>query len=444
MKWVRRNWFIGMAVLLIAGILLVGSVSLSVAAEAKKAAVPAKTETPKYGGILKVSDLQDGTSPGYPAKLLRSDANRQGGTAIETLLRYDREGKLQPWLATSFKENAKDKNIVLTLRKGVKFHDGTDFNAEAVKWNLDQFIAAKSAAAKSIASIDVVDNDTVRISLVEWDSTVINNLAATMGMIISPAACKKNGVDWAAAHPVGTGPFEFVSWEKDTRITFKKFNGYWQKGKPYLDGVQWTNIVDPLTREMALKNGELDVALLLDMQGLRKLEKEGFIVNRVLTSGINSFMPDSANPDSPWAKLKVRQAAQHAINVEDIAKTVFNGEAIPPNQWAGKGHWAYNPAVVGYPYNPAKAKKLLKEAGYPNGFKTKLAYNKTLFELGMIAVQGYLKAVGIDAELVPLQAGAWNQMTAGGTWDGLLYGAASGDPDARIDGGEDVRSCQLV
>ena len=88
-----------------------------------------------------------------------------------------RSGKLVPWLATSYKENAKDKNIVLTLRKGVKFHDGTDFNAEAVKWNLEQFVAAKSASLKNFASIDVVDPYTVRINLAEWDSTTISNFA---------------------------------------------------------------------------------------------------------------------------------------------------------------------------------------------------------------------------------------------------------------------------
>ena len=82
--------------------------------------------------------------------------------------------------------------------------------------------------------------------------------------------------------------------------------------------------------------------------------------------------PDSANPNSPFAKLKVRQATQHAIDTKAIAQTIFNGEAEPANQWIYKGHWAYNPALKGYPYNPAKAKQLLKEAGYPNGFKTKL------------------------------------------------------------------------
>ena len=91
---------------------------------------------------------------------------------------------------------------------------------------------------------------------------------------------------------------------------------------------------------------------------------------QVLTASV----PDSANPKSPFADLRVRQAAQYAIDTEAIAKTIFYGEVEPANQWIYKGHWGYNPSVVGYPYNPAKAKQLLAEAGYPNGFKTKLLY----------------------------------------------------------------------
>ncbi len=181
----------------------------------------------------------------------------------------------------------------------------------------------QSCRAQNFISIDVVDGYTVRINLTKWDSTAISNLAGTTGMIISPTACKKNGPDWAETHPVGTGPFEFVSWERDTHITFKKFNGYWQKGKPYLDGVRWTNIIDPLTREMSLQKGEIDVGIYLDPQNMKKLEKDGYIINRLPAGGASALVPDSANPNSPWAKLKVRQAAQHAINTKDIAETVF-------------------------------------------------------------------------------------------------------------------------
>jgi peptide/nickel transport system substrate-binding protein len=428
MKSTKKKRFTRFVVSLISVFFLFSTVSLY-AAVPNKVASQSKSEAPKYGGVLKVSDVADPPSIGYPAKMIRGDANRQGGTAIETLFRYDVKGTLTPWLATGFKQDAKNKIITLTLRKGVKFHDDTDFNAEAVKWNLEQFIAAKAASTQNFESMTVVNDNTLQIKLAEWDSTALGNLAGTVGMMASPTACKKNGVDWASSHPVGTGPFQFVSWEKDKKTIFKKFPGYWQEGKPYLDGVEWTNITDPVTREMAFKGRELDVALFLDWSGLKNLESEGYIVNRMGLGGASTLVPSSTNPNSPWAKLKVRQAAQYAINSPELVKTVLNGEANPTNQWTYKGNPAYNPTVVGYPYNPSKAKQLLKEAGYPNGFKTKIMFRKGFYEQQIAAAQGYLQAVGIDAELDATMQARWDQTAMGGAWEGLIFGAGSGEPD---------------
>jgi ABC-type transport system substrate-binding protein len=135
---------------------------------------------------------------------------------------------------------------------------------------------------------------------------------------------------------------------------------------------------------------------------------------------------DSANPKSPFSNVKVRQAAQYAVDVKAINSTVFYGEHEPTSQQVYKGNWAYNPSTVGYPYNPAKAKQLLVEAGYPNGFKTKIIYrsspeNNQQFS----AVQSYLKAVGIDAELEPITVGRQNEYVMGGKWEGMLQSAQS-------------------
>lgn len=147
-------------------------------------------------------------------------------------------------------------------------------------------------------------------------------------------------------------------------------------------------------------------------------------------SGAWTLVPDSANPNSPWANIKVRQAAQYAIDTDAIVKTILNGEAEAVNQWSPKAHWGYNPSVVGYPYNPTKAKQLLSEAGYQNGFKTKITY-RTGPEWDQVytAIQGYLKVAGIEAELDPAQVPRWFQAIQGGTWEGLLAGNPSGEPD---------------
>ena len=164
----------------------------------------------------------------------------------------------------------------------------------------------------------------MRINLTEWDNTVLSNLAQSLGMMISPTAFKKNGEEWAAKNPIGTGPFQFVSWEKDIRTVYKKFDGYWQKGKPYLDGIEWVIMADPLTRMLSFKKGEVDVALSIAAKDMSGLSQEGYVVSRrPPPSGVLCVAPDAANPNSPFANLKVRQATQHAIDTKTIAQSNF-------------------------------------------------------------------------------------------------------------------------
>ncbi len=395
---------------------------------------PTFAAQPVNGGVLRIATYTDGTAIGYPPESTHgpSFAMSQAFPAVETLFRLDKAGLPVPWLATGVKEDAKEKTIVISLTKGIKFHDGTDFTAEAVKWNIDQHLAVKGPGTEMLKSVDALDAYTVRLNLLEWDNRVTSNLAAQMGMMISPTACKKNGKEWAAKHPVGTGPFEFVSWQKDVRTTYKKFPGYWQKGKPYLDRIEWNIIGETFTREAALRGGEMDVVLFPAPNDIAGLEKDGFVVSRHrITTGARGGVFDSANPKSPFHDLRVRQAAQYAVDVEAIAKAVYQGEAEGANQLSFKAHWGYNPSVVGYPYNPAKAKQLLAEAGYPNGFKTKLLcrilpMDQSLF----MTVQGYLKAVGIDAQLEPLESPRFNQQAlGGGGWEGIIENILPPDPD---------------
>ena len=188
--------------------------------------------TPRYGGTLRIGEAWDGVSIGYPPKLVRAASNRQAAPAIETLFHTNETGQLIPWLAIGSNENAAAKTITLSLREGVKFHDGSDFNAEAVKWNLEQQMAAKVPATARFKSIDVLNNYTLRVNLTDWDSTVTSNFATTLGLIISPTAYKKNGEEWCAKNPVGTGPFEFVSWQKDVRTIYKNFPTIGKKVSP--------------------------------------------------------------------------------------------------------------------------------------------------------------------------------------------------------------------
>ncbi|MFC1820755.1 ABC transporter substrate-binding protein [Thermodesulfobacteriota bacterium] len=386
--------------------------------------------TSKYGGTLRIAINLDAENMGYPPRLRRTNSQWNVTPCIENLLRTGDDGRPVPWLATGYKADPQAKTITLSLRKGVRFHDGTDFNANAVKWNLDKQVERKAGGTQSINSVDVIDDHTVQINLKLWDNSFITMLTHITGMIISPASYEKNGEDWALGHPVGTGPFSFVSWEKDKKSVFKKFPGYWQKGKPYVDKIEYAPIRDHMTRVMSLKAKEYDLAIRLPEQNLPKLEKEGFKVGRgPMGLGNVGMVPDSRDPKSPMADVRVRKALAYAVDTKAIVEKIYFGEAIHSNQWASPNHWGYNPDVVGYPYNLAKAKKLMAEAGYSKGFETTFYYTNTYLPMAT-ALQAYLATINIKLNLVPLQAAASLKMNSrGGGWKGITRGYSTSRPD---------------
>jgi peptide/nickel transport system substrate-binding protein len=293
MEKIKVKSFISVIALFLTVLLLLAEVHSLWAAEAK----------PRYGGTLRLSENFDGVNIGYPPTTVKTNyAFRQMQSAIETLLRFDKAGQLVPWLATAFKGDAKTKTITFTIRKGVKFHDGTDLDAEAVKWNLEQHRVTKTPGTEKMTSITVLNPGSIRIDLSQLDSTVTANMAQFLGMVVSPTAYKKNGQAWSEKNPVGTGPFKFVSQEKEVRTIYTKFDDYWQKGKPYLDRVEFMSIVDIQTRELALRRGEIDVALRIATKSVTQLEKEGYIVVRATGGSCTiCLVPSSANSNSPFA-----------------------------------------------------------------------------------------------------------------------------------------------
>jgi ABC-type transport system substrate-binding protein len=385
---------------------------------------------PQSGGTLKIGLGDAGKIFGYPQTVSTAIELMVAGTAIENLLKFDETGAPIPWLATSWQVSSDLKSITLTLRKGVKFHDGTDFNAQAVKWNLTQFSAGSKddpqtrmrVELKSVSSIDVLDDYTVRLNLSRWDNTLVSNLAYAAGGMISPTAFEKNGQAWCENNPVGTGPFQFVNWVKNVSVTFKKFDGYWQQGKPYLDEVKWVIIADPMTQIAAFLKGDIDVLLDVAPKDVANLQAKGKYQLSSVRTEVLGMTNDSVHADSPFYDVKVRQAVDYAINKKAIVKVLTHGLYTVTNQFSIPETWANDPNVKGYPYNPAKAKELLAAAGYPNGFKTTIYVRQppAIFADTATAIQGYLKAVNIDAQVQVLNFGGWAKMVRGG-WQNGLY-----------------------
>lgn len=395
----------------------------------------AGTGQPQKGGTLKISMPSDARTLGFPPNISSINDQIAAAPAMEPLAHFDDSLGWAPVLATSWDLDADAKTITLQLRQGVKFHDGTDFNAEAAKWNIEKGIEAKRLV--SVDKAEVVDDHTVKLTLAKWDITQLDEVLDYRMM--SPSAYESSTADdkdtWAVNNPVGTGPFKFVSWERDVAIKYARNENYWQEGKPYLDAIEFYPIADNTVRISAFQTGEQHVAFRMSANDIPTVESAGKVV-QVLKTGLGAaampLYPDSGNENSPFADLKVRQAVAYAINRKEISDALFAGLAEPMNQWTVSASPEYNQDIVGTPYDPEKAKQLLAEAGYPNGFETILngAEGNNDF---LTAIQSYLAAVGIQAKINVLNSAAYEQLTRNAGWEGLALALPKMAPNSALE-----------
>lgn len=403
---------------------------------------PTAAAGPKSGGVLRIATALDATYLGNPATMVSVQDFVESKTCIESLARYDTNAQMVPWLAEGWKIDPQAKTITITLKKGIKFHDGTDFDAKACKWNIDHFVGAKRAELPGVTSVEALDDSTVRVNMSAWDNTAIVGMGYFAGPQISPTAWQKaadNDKDrdaWATNNPVGTGPFQFVSRVRDSKQIYKKFDGYWQKGKPYLDGVEWSFIVDPLVQSASFQRKEQDILYLLTPQLAKDLKAGGSNVVQLKT-GMGLLMYGimaNSLPGSPFADVKLRQAISYAIDGKTIVDTQFFGYGVALQQWGvPNGYWA-NPNFKGYAFDPAKAKQLVAEAGYPNGLKTKLLVVNTPDLVNTAtAVQGMLAQANINVDLDVADNTRYRSLTSGGgKFDALCFASFRADSDLAL------------
>lgn len=327
----------------------------------------------------------------------------------EGLFGFDKDMKLVNALATSYTASADARVYTIKLRQGVKFQDGTDFDATAVKANFDRVTDPANHLKRynlfnRIAKTEVVDPLTVRVTLNEPFSAFINVLAHPSAVMISPTALKKWGRD-IGLHPVGTGPFELVVWNQTDDLKVKKFDGYWKKGYPKIDAIDWKPVVDNNTRAALMKTGQADFAFRVPYEQATELKanpkvdviERSSIIERYIT--MNMLQKPFDNP-------KVREALNRAINRDALVKVAYGGFAKPADGIVPEGV-DYAVRIGAWKYDPAKARALLKEAGYPNGFETTLwsAYNNSTSQKAIQFVQQQLAQVGVKAQVQALEAG---------------------------------------
>lgn len=325
------------------------------------------------------------------------------------LFGFDKEMKLENVLAESYQASPDGLSYTIKLKTGITFQDGTPFNAEAVKVNLDRASNPDNHLKrynlfKTIASTEAVDANTVKITLKQPFSAFINTLASPAAAMISPDALKKYGKD-IGFHPVGTGPYEFVTWNQTDFVKVKKFAGYWKAGYPKLDSITWRPVVDNNTRSAMLQTGEANFAFPIPFEQAKLLEKNSKLDLVTSPSIMQRYISFNVT-QKPFDNPKVREAINYAINREALAKVAFAGYATPATGIVPPSI-QYSQSYPLPEYNPAKARELLKEAGYPNGFTTALwsSHNHSTAQKVLQFTQQQLAQVGIKVELTAMDAG---------------------------------------
>ncbi len=388
------------------------------------ATVTPTTGEDMYGGVyLYPLNVAPASPLGYPPETNNIEA-MVASAALETLILSGDGGIIYPRLATSWDIDVPNRTLTFHLREGVKFHDGSDLTAEVVKWNWDLQIEA--GKVPTWESVEVIDNLTVKLTVKTYQNTSLTGVAGYR--IVSKAAFDKNGINWSRENPIGTGPFIFVSHERGSRVTFEKNPNYWEEGKPYLDGVEFVIIADDTVRNLAFKRGDIHefTAVGLDAQELVQL---GFDVHE-RTGGTFCLIPDSANPESPFSKLEVRQAVSYAIDRESMAENLGYGFARPAYQLYPGYAEAVVPGLEKTEYNPDKARELLAAAGYPNGFTT------SIYSQGYVNPQNYIIAlaamlteVGIKTTPEFPESGKYSEFRFGSWQNSLLAQALANLPN---------------
>ncbi|MFC5745755.1 ABC transporter substrate-binding protein [Actinomadura rugatobispora] len=285
-----------------------------------------------------------------------------------TLVAYDKDFNIVPELAEKWETSKDGKRLTLHLRRGVRFHDGTAFDAEAVKWNLDRILDRRTnsplrgSLTPPLEAVEVVDDATVELNLATAWRPLLAALGERPGFMVSPAAVQKYGADYGV-HPVGTGPFEFVGYTADSELKLKRFNGYWDPGKVHLDSITFKNTPEQQVQLTMLRTGEAHLTDPITPQLALTIQKDsGVALKEARTGSWYALQMDCDKP--PFNRPELRQAIAHATNREGVRSAIYRGKARVATGPTGIG-WAYfeEDTLPVYPYDLNRARQLVQQAG---------------------------------------------------------------------------------
>lgn len=411
---------------------VIGAASLT--ALGASAATNARTDAGAAQSNNTITILYSGSEPASfdpNYSTLATSTNMYDNIFDKLDIRNAHTGKVDPALAVSWKAISPTVWDI-QLRKGVKFTDGEPFNASSVVFT---FGLALNPATKSlitpfispyIASVKAVNAYDVRISTIGPYAPLPSRLLSIW--MLPPKYYQTYGAANFAQHPVGTGPYKLVSWIQGDQITMTANNSYW-RGKPPIGGIIWKLVNDASTRVAALEAGQADIAYQVPVQDLAALQSNpntkvaNMVSARVMIAGFNAFQP-------PFNNVLVRQALNYAVDKKAIIDSILGGYGRQVGSTGSPSEFGYDSKIKPYPYDPTKAKQLLAEAGYPNGFTTTWDGTAGRYQSDVQveqAIAGYLAAVGVKVTMNLTDVGtffnAWLAKKYNGIW---FFG--QGDP----------------
>jgi len=326
---------------------------------------------------------------------------------FEGLTRIDKNGAVKPALASSWTVSEDKKTYTFNLQKGVSFHDGASFEADDVVFSLNRArgeasVNAQKALFKPIQSVVSKDSHTVVVTLSQPTGGFLFNMGWGDAIIVDKASAEKN-----KSNPIGTGPFKFSKWVKGDRVVMVRNDAYW--GTPAKLKTATIKIIpDPAAAVSALMAGDIDgFANFPAPESLSQFQNDPrFKV--VIGSTEGETILSTNNQRGPFKKLKVRQAVAHALDRKSIIDGAMFGFGTPIGTHFAPHHPAYVDLISTHPFDLKKAKQLLAEAGYPNGFKGVIKLPPPSYaRRGGEIVASQLRKIGIDLEIIPVEWAQW-------------------------------------
>ncbi len=397
-------------------------------------ATPIPSGGPKYGGTIRFAHLLhvDTMDPAYNSL---AGMYQVANALYEPLFRMTADSTLAPGLAEAWQFSADGKVITMNLRKGVKFHDGTAFNAQAVKWNFDRFMDPKENSPRRadlqpyVEKMEVVDDSTMRLYLTNPYRPFLPQVGSDrVGWLVSPAAVQKYGGGINGnfgRNPVGTGPFIFKDWVPDGYIRLLKNPDYWEKGKPYLDEIYMQGVKDNTVRVAMLRTNETDIIYNAEVRAIDSplIKRDPNLKVADLHGSSTAILHFNASK-APFDNKALRQAVSYGINRQQFVDVVLGGAGDPRSTLIAAG-WASSLDLKPVSYDAQIAKQKLAEAGYSSGVTISMGCPPS----GVYAdqcefTQAMLKPIGINVDIKVIDATGYFLMTDQGYFRNPGFGTS--------------------